>query len=81
MKRNIVCNAVCTEGENYTSSAGVYLKNAVVSLSSVLGSDIERILLTNIRDIPDEFITVMNSNDIKIIFCPFLASKMIFRGG
>lgn len=68
---NVVCNAVCTDDGTNNPAAATYLKNSIVSLASAVGDELEKILFTNIRDIPEEFQKIMSRHNIKIMFCPF----------
>lgn len=48
-----------------------YFKNTVVSLCSIQGDSVDKILVTNDENIPDEYATILDNHGVKVMECSF----------
>lgn len=66
---NCVINALSV-GKNIEKS-DIYIKNAIVSLASCEGENIEKILVSNIVKFENKYLNLFKKFNIKVIYCKF----------
>lgn len=64
-----ILNALYWEKSNLNSKT--YIKNTIVSLATIKGRDVDKLLITNNINFADEYLELISFYNIKIIECPF----------